>query len=44
MEKMSLIRNELISIPYQFKCRFSWVPPIEEIAEVLCSLLKIFRF
>jgi hypothetical protein len=44
MEKMSLISRELVSISYQFKGGLSRIGSIEEVAKVLCSLLKIFRF
>jgi hypothetical protein len=44
MEKVALIRRELVSISYEPQGSFSGVGSVEEIAKVLRSLLKGFRF
>jgi hypothetical protein len=44
MEKVSLIRGELVSISYEFQGSFSRIGSIEEIAKILCGFLKEIRF
>jgi hypothetical protein len=44
MEKVALIRSELVSISYEFQGSLPGIGSIEEVAKVLRSLLKVFRF
>jgi len=44
VEKVALIRGELVSVSYEFQGSFSGIGSIEEIAKVFRSLLKVFRF
>jgi hypothetical protein len=43
MEKMTLIKSQVISIPHQLQRGLPGIFSVKQVTKVFCGLLKIFR-
>jgi hypothetical protein len=41
MKKVALVKSQSISISNYFQCGLPWIRSVEQVAKILCCLLKI---